>query len=266
MNDLTLKKTVELSTEHTPKSNSLLQEWLKKEEDEFTTWPETLNIPQWIAYLAHSIYEGLEEHKARRFTRQFVKAAAEAQINQKAFRKGYCVHLLAHTVKIVNHLKIAELFKEEVTEAIQGILKLHEYNHTHSNGWENALHTIEEIEALARMRLWIREWPEDTTGKTWKYAENSAMAALAVARSLTWKRVSYWSDETESRATWWNVESIKSCTRSYYPGHQSRHIVTTKGWTAYEDHATALLDLLKNNHLALPKIWEAVTEEETDDE
>src|SRR3990167_5856830 len=94
---------------------------LSLKHDNHATYSEALGIPEWLARLEDSIFEGLDEKEAKTFPVQFLKAipiGVNLDVVQFKFKK----FLLKENFERVEKLKIDQKLKDQVLKAIDLVI------------------------------------------------------------------------------------------------------------------------------------------------
>jgi len=84
-----------------------------------------LGIPEWLARLEDSIFEGLGNGQAKEFAVDFL-LAIPVGVNLEPVKWKFCAFILKGGIDSVLKLAIADDLKQKVVESIQGVLSLHE--------------------------------------------------------------------------------------------------------------------------------------------
>jgi hypothetical protein len=116
-----------------------------------------LGIPEWLARLEDTIFEGLSVKEAKKWPLRF-STAIPVGANLEPVKWKFTVFILSRSIERVLTLDISDELKEEVVSSIRGVLKLHE------DSIKNAA-----AESAAR--------------SAWSAAESAARSAESAARS-----------------------------------------------------------------------------------
>ena len=101
-------------------------EELKVNYEDHSLYETKLGIPEWLARLEDTIFEGLPKEDAKKWVGQFAKAIPVG-INLEPIKYKFCSFILKEQIDRVLALKdIDDFLKEQVVKAIQGVLTLHE--------------------------------------------------------------------------------------------------------------------------------------------
>lgn len=100
-------------------------EELKTDYSNHARYETDLGIPEWLARLEDTIFEGLPQKEALMFPEQFIKAIPEG-VDLGRVKYKFCAFILKENIDRVLKLKIDDELKDQVIKAIQGVLVLHE--------------------------------------------------------------------------------------------------------------------------------------------
>ncbi len=131
--------------------------------DELTTeysrhkdYEAKLGVPEWLARLEDTIFEGLPKKEAMQWPTAFAKAIPVG-IDLEPIKHKFCAFILSRNIERVLTLKIDESLKKQVVDAIRGVLTLHEV----------AIKTGEWNESAAESAAWseaeTEAWAEEET-------------------------------------------------------------------------------------------------------
>ena len=131
-----------------------------------------LGIPEWMARLEDTIFEGLPKVEAMRWPERFAKAVPVG-VNLEPVKWKFCAFILKENIERVLTLKISDNLKKQVVDALRGVLTLHETaiktgNWAKSSSWS--------AESAARSAARSAE----------SAAESAARSAAESARSAAW--------------------------------------------------------------------------------
>ena len=175
-------------------------------------YEDELGLPEWLARLEDSIFEGLPEEKAPKFAVDFL-TSIPVGVDVEKVKWKFCSFILKENIERVLGLKnISDELKKQVVDSIRGVLTLTEEASVSGNWDESA------AESAAR--------------SAWSAAESASSAAWS-ARSAAWSARSASSaaesaSSAASSAAWSAARSAESA--------------------AYERYAGELLRLLKKSH------------------
>ena len=163
-------------------------------------YEEELGIPEWLALLEDSLFEGLDNGDAKKFAVDFL-VSIPVGINLEPVKWKFCAFILKGNIKRVLRLKITGSLKEEVAESIRGVLNLHESaivagtwpawaaKSAARSAWsaaESAESAVESAESAESAKSAARSaWSatESAWSAAWSAAESAAESAKSAARS-----------------------------------------------------------------------------------
>ena len=93
--------------------------------DNHAIYETELGIPEWLARLEDTIFEGLPTEKAKAWPLRFSKAIPVGA-DLEPVKWQFCAFILSENIERVLTLDIAADLKEQVVNAIRGVLNLHE--------------------------------------------------------------------------------------------------------------------------------------------
>ena len=93
--------------------------------DDHSVYETELGIPEWLARLEDTIFEGLPTDEAQKWPKKFAQAI-NVGANLEPVKWKFCAFILKENIERVLSLKIADDLKEQVVTAIQGVLSVHE--------------------------------------------------------------------------------------------------------------------------------------------
>ena len=134
-----------------------------------------LGIPEWLARLEDTIFEGLPEDKAKLWPEQFIKAIPEG-INLEPVKWKFCAYLMKENIDRVLKLDISDELKEQVVGAIRQVLAVH----------ETAVKTGQWNESAA----WSAAWSAARSAESaaWSAAESAAWSAAWSAANTKYSK------------------------------------------------------------------------------
>ena len=107
-----------------------------------------LGIPEWLARLEDTIFEGLPVEESKLWPEQFAKAVPVG-VNLEPVKWKFCAFLMRENIERVLALDISEELKKQVVDAIRGVLTVHE-NAIKTGIWdESAARSAESAESAA---------------------------------------------------------------------------------------------------------------------
>jgi hypothetical protein len=139
-----------------------------------------LGIPEWLARLEDTIFEGLPNGQAKGFPAAFL-SAIPVGADLEPVKWHFCAFLMRENIDRVLVLTIDDKLKEQVVASIRGVLALH----------EEAITTGKWARASAASAAWAAA--ESAAGAARAAAESAARAARAAAESAA---------ESAARAAW----------------------------------------------------------------
>jgi hypothetical protein len=150
-----------------------------------------LGIPEWLARLEDTIFEGLPVEEGKKWPGLFAKSIAVG-VNLEPIRWQFSAFLLRENIKRVLALKdISDELKTQVVDAIRGVLVV-----TETGEWnESAMSAAESVawiaarsaERAAKIAAVSVEWSAMSAAESaaWSAARSAASAASA-AESAAW--------------------------------------------------------------------------------
>lgn len=90
-----------------------------------SVYEKELGLPEWLARLEDTIFEGLPTEDAQLWPTQFTKAIPVG-VNLEPIKWQFCSFILKENIERVLALDIKDDLKEQVVKSIQGVLSLHE--------------------------------------------------------------------------------------------------------------------------------------------
>ncbi len=199
-----------------------------------------LGIPEWIARLEDTIFEGLPKDKALLWPEQFIKAIPE-NVDLEPVKWKFTSYLMKENIERVLSLDLPFELKEEVVKSIRGVLSITDeaiktgvWDESAARSAESAARSAARSARSAAWSAWSASWSAWSAARS---ARSAAWSAWSAARSAAWSAAR--SAESAARsaarsaesAAWsaWSAESAAGSARS----------------AAYEKHAKKLLALLR---------------------
>ena len=137
-----------------------------------------LGIPEWLARLEDTIFEGLPVEQAKLWPEQFIKAIPE-NVDLEPVKWKFCAYLMKENVDRVLSLDISDGLKERVVKAIRGVLNVHE-EAIKTGSWDgSAAWSAESAADSARSAA-------DSAASAARSAESAAWSAASAADSAAW--------------------------------------------------------------------------------
>ena len=93
--------------------------------DNHKVFEEAIGVPEWLARLSDTIFEGLSDKENSQFAVDFLKAIPVG-INLEPIKWKFCAYILKENIERVLSLKIDDKLKKQVVSAIRQCLALHE--------------------------------------------------------------------------------------------------------------------------------------------
>jgi len=158
-----------------------------------------LGIPEWLARLEDTIFEGLPVKEAKLWVERFAEAIPVGA-NLEPVKWKFCAYLLKENIDRVLGLDISYELKEQVVSAIRQCLALH----------ENAIKTGKWDKSAAESA-----WSAESAAESAESAAESAWSAESAAWSAAWSaaesaRSAAWSAESAAWSAAWSAESEES--------------------------------------------------------
>ena len=95
-----------------------------------------LGLPEWLARLEDTIFEGLPNKEAMQWPLQFSKAIPVG-VDLEPVKWQFCAYLMKENIDRVLKLDISDKLKEQVVKAIRGVLSVHE-NAIKTGEWDKS--------------------------------------------------------------------------------------------------------------------------------
>jgi hypothetical protein len=133
-----------------------------------------LGIPQWLAHLEDTLFEGMPTNDAKKWPEQFAKAI-NVGADLQPVKYKFCAYLMKENIHRVLALEISDELKEQVVSAIRGVLSLHE-NALETGMWD------ESAERSAASAAWSAA-KSAARSAAWSAARSAESAARSAARS-----------------------------------------------------------------------------------
>src|SRR3990167_353368 len=93
--------------------------------DSHKVFEEAIGVPEWLARLSDTIFEGLPEVDNSKFAVDFLKAIPVG-VNLEPVKWHFCAFILKENIERVLSLKIDDKLKDQVVSSIRQCLALHE--------------------------------------------------------------------------------------------------------------------------------------------
>ena len=192
--------------------------------DSHKAYEKELGLPEWLARLEDTIFEGLPNKDAKVFPQQFLEAIPIGK-NLNKVKWQFCIFVLKENIERVLLLEISDELKKEVIDAIKACLKLHEDSVTSGQP------AAESAWSAAESAAWS--------------ARSAARSAAESARSAAWSaRSAAWSARSAARSARSARSAARSAAESAWSAARS---AAESAWSAaFKRYADELLRLLKD--------------------
>jgi hypothetical protein len=159
-----------------------------------------LGLPEWLAILQDSIFEGLKPEDAKQFSSDWPKAIPVGK-DLTPVKWKFCAFILQRNIERVLTLDIPEDLKKQVVDAISGVLELNK--------------------SAAKTGVWDESAAESARSAAWSAAGSAAeSAARSAARSAAWSAESAaWSAGSAARSAARSARSARSAEYKIYADH-----------------------------------------------
>ena len=98
---------------------------LKTEYNNHADYEKYLGVPEWLARLEDTIFEGLPREDAIKWPEKFAKAIPVG-VNLDPVKWRFCAYILKENIDRVLSLDIPDELKKQVVDAIRQVLAVHE--------------------------------------------------------------------------------------------------------------------------------------------
>jgi hypothetical protein len=188
-----------------------------------------LGIPEWLARLEDTIFEGLPNELAMKWPLRFAKAIPVG-VDLEPVKWKISVFILSENIERVLALDISDDLKKQVVDAIRDVLVVHEQA-IKTGVWdgsaaESAARSAESAARSARSKHWAAAWSaarsaesaaRSARSKHWAAAWSAARSARSKHWAAAWSAArsaesAAWSAESAARSAAWSAESA-ACTR-----------------------------------------------------
>jgi hypothetical protein len=154
-----------------------------------------LGLPEWLAILQDSIFEGLKPEDAKQFSSDWPKAIPVGK-DLTPVKWKFCAFILQRNIERVLTLDIPEDLKKQVVDAISGVLELNK--------------------SAAKTGVWDESAAESARSAAW----SAAWSAESAARSAAWSAESAaWSAGSAARSAARSARSARSAEYKIYADH-----------------------------------------------
>lgn len=135
-----------------------------KEGYNHAAFESILGLPEWLARLQDTIFEGLSAEDAKTFSSQWTKAIPVGK-DLEPVKWKFCAFILKDNIERVLSLEISDELKKQIVDAINQCLKLHEDAITsgkwdESAAWSAAGSAAESAAGSAELAAWSAESAE----------------------------------------------------------------------------------------------------------
>jgi hypothetical protein len=127
-----------------------------------SVYEKELGLPEWLARIEDTIFEGLPVSDAKKWPEQFIEAIPVG-VNLESVKWKFCAFILKENIERTLSLKISDDLKKQVVDSIRGVLSLH----------ENAIET----------GVWNESAAESARSAARSAAESAAESARSAAES-----------------------------------------------------------------------------------
>jgi len=190
-----------------------------------SAFPDVLGLPEWLARLHDTIYEGLTTENSKWFSREWVRSIPVG-VNLEPVKWKFSVFLLKENIDRVLTLAINDELKTKVVDSIRLCLAVNE-SAIVTGVWDEsaARSAAKSAELAARSAAWSAARSAAKSAElaarsaAWS-AARSAESATWSARSATWSaesaaRSAAWSAAWSARSAAWSAESAAWSAASY---------------------------------------------------
>jgi len=136
-----------------------LKRGLTIKHDDHAEYAKALGVPEWLARLEDTLFENLPEKESKEFPVKLLKVIPVG-VNLESVKWKFSAFILKENIERVLLLKIEDKLKEQVVNAIKGVLNLHE-KAVETGKWdesaaESAWSAAESAESAARSAAYLR--------------------------------------------------------------------------------------------------------------
>ena len=163
----------------------------KYSTSDHSVYEKELGIPEWLARLEDTIFEGLPIKDAKKWPEKFAKAIPVG-VNLEYIKWHFCAFLLKENIDRVLKLKISDELKEQVVKAINQVLSVHE-KAIETGKWNDS--AAESAARSAESAAWnaAESAARSAESAAWNAAGSAAWsaawsAARSAARSAAYKK------------------------------------------------------------------------------
>jgi hypothetical protein len=141
-----------------------------------------LGLPEWLARLQDTIFEGLSVEDAKWFSSQWVTAIPVGRDITRVKWK-FCAFIMKENIERVLLLDISDDLKKQVVDAINGVLNIHTSAAETGIFSESAARSAWSAARSAAESAWSAESAARSAWSAWSAAESAESAAWSAARS-----------------------------------------------------------------------------------
>jgi hypothetical protein len=206
-------------------------------------YQDELGLPEWLARLEDTLFEGMSLEKSKTFPLEFLEAIPVGANLDKTFHK-FCIYVLQDCKKNV------ELKYDYVIEAIDSVIGYHQKSivgfESESAAWsaESAARSAESAESAARSAA-SAAWSAESAAWSAESAESAARSAES-AESAAWSAESAAWSARSARSAWSAARSAAESARSAAWSAESAESAELAAWSAvFDRYADKLLELFK---------------------
>ena len=221
-------------------------------------YPIELGIPEWLARLEDTLFEGMDKEKSKTWPEKFLKACNVGADLEKA-KTPFLIFILEDNLNSMENCVFDRKNNPEVVKALNGSIKavkdmlvLHKKSKVTEAAWSAA-------RSAARSAAWSAESAESAVRSAWsaesawsseaawsarsaaESARSAVRSAESAAESAAWSAA--WSAESAESAAW-SAESAES-TESAWSAEPAESAAWSAKSAAYDKYANTLLKILK---------------------
>jgi hypothetical protein len=220
--------------------------------NDHSKFEDAIGVPEWLAKLSDTLFEGLPDGKNSQFAVDFLETIPVG-VDLTPVKWKFCAFLLKKNIERVLVLDISDELKKQVINAIQGVLVLHE-TATKTGIWDASAAASAASAAWSAAKSAAKSVAESVTESVtesaWSAAESAAESvAASAARSAaesTWNA---------ANAAWYAARSAArsaaaSAASTAASVTESAAASTWSAWNAaasaaYKEYAKYLLEILR---------------------
>jgi hypothetical protein len=224
-----------------------------------SVYEKELGIPEWLARLEDTIFEGLPVEDAKKWPGQFIKAIPE-NVDLEPVKWKFSVYLMKENIDRVLGLDISDELKEEVVSGIRKVLAVHE-NAIKTGKWDKsaAASAAESAErsaaesaasaaesAASAAESAARSAAESAERSAWSAERSAWSAAASAAESAARSAASAArSAERSAAASAWSAAASAARSAAASAARSAWSAAESAWSAAYIKHSKKLLKLLK---------------------